>query len=92
MKMATPEGQNQMDRLDLENALTQYFEPKLIRGKYRCNGIRSMRFMYNHFSGNHISEDDFKEHMEALGHYPSKNERYKFSLKKVNYNLYHGIR
>ena len=83
--MATPEAQKEMDRLDLENGLTQLFEPKLIRGKYRSNGIKSMRFMYNHFSGNHLSADDFKEH------YQSKNERYKFSLKKVNYNLYHGI-
>ena len=89
--MATPEAQKEMDRLDLENGITQYFEPKLIRGKYRSNGIRSMRFMYMHFSGNHLSEDDFKEHMEALGHYPSKNERYKFSLKKVYDNAYHGI-
>ena len=89
--MATPQAQKQMDRLDLENGITQCFEPKLIRGKYRSNGIKSMRFMYNHFSGNHLSADDFKEHMESLGHYPSKNERYKFSLKKVYDNAYHGI-
>jgi hypothetical protein len=90
--MATPEAQKLIDRLDLENGITQFFEPKLIRGKYRCNGIKSMRFMYMHFSGNHLSENDFKEHMEALGHFPSKNDRYKFSLKKSYYNLYHGIR